>query len=266
MARPWLNENSRDQLRILSAVRLCEIETIIRARHGYYLPDPSGTDDEDLVHAYVTAAAGTLMPVRGWARRWAPWLVDETVLRRAEALQRKLLHGRAGPKLLPADAVAKMLLVRMVERDRLGLKTIGACDVTPEQRAETAKARKRERDRLRQMKKRIADGRLPREQYVAGSIEASQPWLAEGISRRTWYRRNRGTGSSRAKIDINGSDTPVPTTSGSDQSSDPSWMEQTIEGSNDTETEGRRSGSGDKSPAGGPGGGASWRELRGRAA
>ncbi|MNT72296.1 hypothetical protein D3C72_2108800 [compost metagenome] len=58
-----------------------------------------------------------------------------------------------------------------------------------EERNRTAKATKQERDRNRQEQKRRAEGRADRKSYEAASLSKLQPWLAEGISRRTWERR-----------------------------------------------------------------------------
>jgi hypothetical protein len=35
-------------------------------------------------------------------------------------------------------------------------------------------------------------GIISRDDYLAESVERQKPWLAEGISRRTWYRRRAG--------------------------------------------------------------------------
>jgi len=40
--------------------------------------------------------------------------------------------------------------------------------------------------------RRRANGAKQRAEYETGSTTARQPWLAAGISRRTWYRRGTG--------------------------------------------------------------------------
>lgn len=179
------------------------------------------------------AIAGSLGEIRGWSRRWMPWLQEEAVLIEAEALRTKMESGRRGERLLPADAIGSLLMVRHSEREHLGLTTIGCCDLSKEQRQKLANEKKRQRDRERQRAKRQTAARVDREVYVAKSAEAIRPWEAAGISRRTWYRRKGGTGSSRAMyIDIGG-DTPVPSLP-SKQTASP---------------EGEGTGFGDKSPA-----------------
>ena len=216
MAAPYRGPKLKG-VALLSALRVKEIEALIRHRHGHMVPDARGTDDEETCTGYVMAIAGSLAEIRGWSRRWLPWLDDDAVFAQTEALRSKLANGKLGPRLLPADAVATMLHVRMAERTELGLTTIGAVDLSEKQRRAAAKARKRLRDRERQRAKREAQDRTPRTVYLAASAEAAKPWVEAGVSRRTWYRRRNGTGSSRAIYIDNGGDTLVPSI---DQSSE----------------------------------------------
>lgn len=78
----------------------------------------------------------------------------------------------------------------------LGLTTIGAIDQG--KAARTKRRKQRERDRKRT--KRQAAGATPRAQYEANSVEHNKPWIEQGISRRTWFRRRqRDTGARPAK-------------------------------------------------------------------
>lgn len=178
--------------------RMREIEKIIRHRHGRGIPDPVGTDDVDLCLNYLRAVALTpeSQSATSWALVWAPW-ADPVTLNLID----QAASGRK--KMPPADAVAKMLFVRLKERTLLGLKTIGACDVSKADREIGAKERKRERDRNRQEQKRRELGRVDRKSYEAASLTKLQPWLEEGISRRTWERR-RVASLSRIEISTNG--------------------------------------------------------------
>jgi hypothetical protein len=184
-------------------LRLREIEAIIRHRHGRFIPDPAGTDERDTCVAYLEAAAGACagQDLAGWARRWAPWADDTTVVAIAtRASTRK--------RMMKSDGVAGLLGVTLSLRDELELRTIGACDVTKIERKKLAKERKRERGRVRMARKRSQDVRCDRQSYEANSAERTRPWEAEGVSRRTWYRR-RGTSVSRIDI-YRKSDIPVP--------------------------------------------------------
>jgi hypothetical protein len=57
----------------------------------------------------------------------------------------------------------------------------------------------RELDRVRHAEKRRANGAVPRAVYEAEAVGNTKPWEAEGISRRTWYRR-RGTSASGCMV------------------------------------------------------------------
>jgi hypothetical protein len=57
-------------------------------------------------------------------------------------------------------------------------------------KAEREAARKA-RNRQAKRDKRRKQGAKPRAEYVATSAERTKPSQAEGISRRTWYRRRR---------------------------------------------------------------------------
>ena len=72
-------------------------------------------------------------------------------------------------------------------RTRLRITTIGAIDLTKDEREEARKARKVEAKR----KKRRKQGTKPRNEYLALSKEHAKPWVAEGCSRAKWYRRQR---------------------------------------------------------------------------
>jgi hypothetical protein len=90
------------------------------------------------------------------------------------------------------------------DRQRIGIRTIGAIDMTPAERKQQRKLR----DKERKCAGRRAKGAKPHEE----SKSRTKPWLADGISRRTWYRRqaeNRGTDSSTVNL-VNTADKTVP--------------------------------------------------------
>ncbi|MFN7090698.1 MAG: hypothetical protein ACK4P4_09140 [Allorhizobium sp.] len=182
----------------LETMRLREIEDIIRNRHVRGIPDPTGTDDFESCIAYVIAVAATprVQDVVSWCKTWAPWVSAEDLLGIIDGVGRRKY-------MLRADHVAKMLGVTLKERTALGLKTIGACDITEEQRKQLAKETKRARDRNRQEQKRRDLGMADRKSQQAPSISELKPWVAAGVSRATWYRR-RETDLSRVDITING--------------------------------------------------------------
>jgi hypothetical protein len=89
------------------------------------------------------------------------------------------------PKCRKADALGRYLRLSDETRTSLGICTIGSFDMSKRQRA----LRRRERSRARKEMKRRAAGKKSRVEFLADAISRTQPWRAEGISRRTWYRR-----------------------------------------------------------------------------
>jgi hypothetical protein len=110
-------------------------------------------------------------------------------------------------KHLTADNLARFLGVTYEQRQALRLTTIGSINVKRRARKELRKRR----DRLYQERRRRDRGARPQSE----SLSATQPWKEEGVSRRTWYRRNKprnGTGgtTSSATIFLSIDDETVP--------------------------------------------------------
>lgn len=161
-----------------TALRCRELESVLTDRYGAHLPnDDAGREDLRIMARHL-AHRGDEHGIRLWAMKHAPWLDDherESVVRRAMA---------STAKLPMADTLAKQLGLTYADRQRLRLTTIGAVDVDKDERLARRKARKAQRRR----EKRHQQGMKPR----AASLSRIKPWVAEGVSRRTWYRR-RGT-------------------------------------------------------------------------
>ena len=124
----------------------------------------------------------------------------------------------ARPRRYRADTVARALNVTYAERQRLGLTTIGAIDVSASGRALLRKRRSKKR----KADARRAKGAVPRAVYEAESAEHTRPWEPLGISRRTFYRRKaaknrvaklRGTSAGTANSSLNAAAIPVPSPS-----------------------------------------------------
>jgi len=94
-------------------------------------------------------------------------------------------EANARPKIRKADALGRYLGLTDKVRTALEITTIGSLDLSKRQRA----LRKRERSRARKEMKRRAAGQKSRVEFLATAKSQRQPWKAEGISRRTWYRR-----------------------------------------------------------------------------
>jgi hypothetical protein len=108
-------------------------------------------------------------------------------------------------KCWSADNLARFLGLTYVQREKLGIKTIGSIDVKKRAR----KVLRQRKDRMYRERKRRAAGMRPQSE----SLSATQPWKAMGMSRRSWYRRNKprnGTTLSAA-IFLSSEDRTVPT-------------------------------------------------------
>lgn len=153
-------------------IRVAEIGRVFADNYGDALPDDDAGRDDLFVllnhAAYYTDARPRMRTV---ACAWAPWLP-------ADALDDLIADITARPLRWRADSLAKRLGVTDEQRTRLALRTIGAIDVTADERHE----RRKERDRLAKEAKRRAAGVPPR------SARRS-PWRLAGVSRRTWFRR-----------------------------------------------------------------------------
>jgi hypothetical protein len=103
----------------------------------------------------------------------------ETILERADEM-----HQQRN-----ADRLARFLRITYAQRQWLGITTIGSTDVSRRARALLRK----HRDRRRKERKRRERGIRP----LAQALSRTKPWAAEGVSRRTWYRK-RGTTASAA--------------------------------------------------------------------
>jgi hypothetical protein len=179
---PFADNNSWAEKEILlNRTRHRELNKLARSRY------PDGQGDYELpetkigMHialAILTHRAKSPSNRPEWlfefCRDRAPWLDPD-------AIHFKELYPRK------AEELGHLIQLRDAERDGLKIRTIAPCDLTPAER----KAKKRKRDRERRSLKRRAAGAIPRAQYLAQSKSRSQPWLAEGISRRTWERQRR---------------------------------------------------------------------------
>jgi hypothetical protein len=87
-------------------------------------------------------------------------------------------------KHLSADNLARFLGLTYRERTILKITTIGACDFSKAQR----RKQRKHKDRLYQERKRRDVGAQPQSE----SLSATKPWEDMNMSRRTWYRRNKG--------------------------------------------------------------------------
>lgn len=157
----------------LAALRLHDLARLFRARYGVTLPDDdAGRDDMMVAVNHLASLAHPKGRIEKWLDLWVPWLS------RAES-QQIISEAIVSQQHWTADQLAWRL--RLIDEDRtaLGITTIGAIDCGKRQRMQRRKAKS---------KARSASHRTPRPD---SSIEREKPWKAEGVSRRTWYRRRK---------------------------------------------------------------------------
>jgi hypothetical protein len=168
-------------------LRLRELEIIFWSRHPQHRrllsDDDAGRDDAMMALQHM---AGLTIDPRGrmasWLATWAPWMLPGEA---AGLIERAI----AEPTRYRADTLARRLNLHLAERTRLGITTIGAVDKPKEQRL----AERKERNRLAKEKRRRARGAKARAVYCSSSKSRTKPWIAAGVSRATWYRRQRET-------------------------------------------------------------------------
>jgi hypothetical protein len=181
------DSNHRVDKEILRRVILGELNRVFRDRWGPEFPQG---DDWALENLETLLRYHALHPTHGrehvkhCIETRAPWLTQE---------QSELYISDASLDArylwLGADELRERVWLRNTDRERLKAWHIPPCDLSQAQVVRQRKNKKRTRDRLRRAKA----GARSRSIYLRDSLSASKPWELEGISRRTWYRRRRGT-------------------------------------------------------------------------
>ena len=180
--------------------RINEIQMVLWDQYpNRELPDDdAGHDDLRIVlHHLGKRRTNPEGKMRQWIAEHTPWLDEDE----GEALIRYYLASKK--KLPKADTLARFMGLKYADRKRIGrahgkaIRTIGAIDATKAERKAMRKAEQRLADKARQEANRRAVGAKPH----AESASRTKPWVTEGVSRRTWYRRQsaqmaRGTDSS----------------------------------------------------------------------
>jgi hypothetical protein len=165
--------------------RIADLHRLFRHRYrAEFYEFPQGDDSawEDLVillQHYCICDPGRVSTI---IRTRAPWIVGTQLELRLYAE----VTEAAGAAFYTAAKLATVMNLTEADRTMLGIRTIGAVDVSPEQR----KANRKKRDRDRKARQRRDSKKPTRAEYLAANAKSREkPWLAEGISRRTWYRR-----------------------------------------------------------------------------
>ncbi len=158
----------------MAAIRLSELTRWMDDVYGEGVELEAGEASYSIVRImahHLGALPDAPRRITRWSATYAPWISPRDL----ERLISEVLHC---PIKWSADKLAWKLRLSDATRTRLKIRTIGAYDVTREQRIARRKAKQVEYDRQRRPRKRQPIG---------------QPWIAASISRATWYRRNRET-------------------------------------------------------------------------
>jgi hypothetical protein len=152
---------------------------------------PAGCPDDDagrpdlmeLLYLASLAPAGADKKVANLIELYAPWMQQDE----AQPLIQHLSVIPNYQKLRTAEELGRILHLTNADRERLKLWRIRPCDMTAEQLANQAKKKERAR-RERARRKR---GIRTKEAYLAELASRPKPWVVEGISQRTWQRRQK---------------------------------------------------------------------------
>jgi hypothetical protein len=184
---------------IVGKVRIGSLNKLFAYRHGgtscgwQFPDDDAGLDDlKILLHHYRFTYPHELPQI---IQLRAPWADSDKVLGEIFASPRKWKSETLGQELNLTGKEWRQLRIR-----------IAPVDMTPAERRYYSRVLSNGRRRL----KRKASGMLSRAEYLAThNLSQTRPWEAEGISRKTWYRRRSKGDTSLAAIHKNTLATPV---------------------------------------------------------
>jgi hypothetical protein len=137
----------------------------------------------ELLYLASMAPAGAKEKVTNLIELYAPWMQPEEV----ESLIQHLCVTPNYQKLRTAEELSRILHLTNADRERLKLWRIKPFDVTAEQLANQAK----ENERARRTAARRKRGIRTKAAYLAELASRPKPRITEGISQRTWQRRQK---------------------------------------------------------------------------
>ncbi|UVO38097.1 hypothetical protein KUL72_06890 [Bradyrhizobium arachidis] len=169
----------------LPRLRVAELQRIFVTYYGgRRLPDDdAGRADLRLMADHLAQIDPRL--IRTWAAQWMPTFAGPEL---------DMLIARVGiGRRWKADALARELRLDDSTRTRLKIRTIGAVDCSKSKRMTRRRRKRIAADRARRAKA----GARPHTQSAA----ATQPWIDEGVSRSTYYRRRAARKAGRATVE-----------------------------------------------------------------
>jgi hypothetical protein len=181
IARRYDNDK-RERLPVSRAtLRIAELRRLYTMRYGLILSDDdAGRDDAFIMACHIAMRPEADQRIPAFLSLWCPWMPADDV----QALTAKII---ANPIRWRADKLAARLGLTEDERCRLRITTIGAIDLSKEQR----KARRKLRNRLLKEVRRRQAGAKQRSEYEAASLSRNKPWERLGMSRAAWYRAGK---------------------------------------------------------------------------
>jgi len=197
------------QTRLVGRLRIGDLNRLWGSRYGggrenYVFPDDDAGIEDLSISLQHYARSNPIKIPKIIALR-APWMGEDEIALLLDQIT-------AYPRQWKAESLGCLLRVTTAEWRLLDLRTIAPADMTKQERTQERKLRGRLRKRLR----RRAMGKDTRAEYLAAnSISRTRPWEAEGISRKTWYKRRKQAANGRGDksvphIDsLNAADTPV---------------------------------------------------------
>ena len=181
---------SRDE--IIRRLRVGDLNKLFAHRYRscratYILPDDDDGIEKLNVLAHHYASNPIALPRIIKLR--APWADAEKILEEVAS----------NPRKWRADTLGKLLNLSGKEWRQLGFRTITPVDMSRTERAYFIKVRANGR---RNIKRRMEGVKTRAEYLESNNLTRDHPWMAEGISKATWYRRRtkRETGLARIKL------------------------------------------------------------------
>jgi hypothetical protein len=169
-----------EQDELIRRLRFGNLRTLFRHRYGPTFPnDDAGREDLRELLLPISLGLHASIKMENAIEVWAPWMSKDEAAQLIDDINQMAIWKRK-PK---AGVLGQRQNLTHDERERLRLRTIAACDKTPEEAAQLRKAK----DRARKQRYRQAQGATPRSE----SLSQKKPWKETGKSRAQWYRDQR---------------------------------------------------------------------------
>jgi hypothetical protein len=171
----------KNKHQIIGKIRIGSLNKLFAYRYGggrcewQFPDDDAGIEDlKILLHHYRFTFPHKLPKI---VKLRAPWADSDKVLEEISAY----------PKLWKSERLGQILNFTGEEWRRLRIR-IAPVDMTKEERRYYSNVLAEGK----RLKKRRMEGMTTRDEYLAAnSLSRDEPWVAEGISRATWFRRQK---------------------------------------------------------------------------